>query len=157
VVIFGAGGAARAVSHALANEGGREIVICNRTGSRAAELADCLHERFPKLRIAVNWVDAVADTNILVNATSLGMSPNSEETPLGRRVSISPRIVVIDLVYNPLETKFLSDAKRAGARTINGLGMLVHQGAAAFKLWTDREPPIEVMRDAARGALQTRG
>lgn len=148
VVILGAGGAAHAVANALANEGAREIVINNRTGVRAAELADHLRERFPKLKIAVNWVDAVSDANILINATSVGMSPKSAESPMPRQTPFSPGTVVVDLVYNPIETKFLLDAKRAGARTIDGSGMLVHQGVAAFRLWTNREPPIEVMRDA---------
>ncbi len=156
IVILGAGGAAHAVSHALANESAYEIIINNRTGAKAAELADRLHNRFPKLKIAVNWIDAISDTNILINATSLGMSPDTTGSALRRQACISPRTIVIDLVYNPLETKFLSDAKRAGARTINGLGMLVHQGAAAFKMWTNREPLIEVMREAALQALSAK-
>lgn len=156
IVILGAGGAACAISNTLASEGAREIIINNRNGARAAELADRLHERFPRLKIAVNWVDAVSDTNILINATSLGMSPNIVDSPLPRDRRVSPGTVVVDLVYNPLETKFMSDAKRVGARTIGGLGMLIHQGAAAFKMWTNREPPLEVMHHAASQALKTK-
>lgn len=156
VVILGAGGAAHAIANALASEGAREIIINNRTGVRAAELADRLRERFPKLKIAVNWVDAVSDANILINATSVGMSPKSAESPMPRQTAFSPGTVVVDLVYNPIETKFLSDAKRAGAQTINGIGMLVRQGAASFKLWTDCEAPIETMREAALQAMKTK-
>ncbi len=156
IVILGAGGAACAISNTLASEGAREIIINNRNGARAAELADRLHERFPRLKIAVNWVDAVSDTNILINATSLGMSPNIVDSPLPRDRRVSPGTVVVDLVYNPLETKFMSDAKHVGARTIGGLGMLIHQGAAAFKMWTNREPPLEVMHHAASQALKTK-
>jgi shikimate dehydrogenase len=157
VVILGAGGAASAIAHALANEGAHEIVINNRTGVRAAELADRLHEEFPKMKIAVNWTDAIANANILVNATSVGMAPKVAESPMPRGACFSPRLFVIDLIYNPMETRFLSDAKRARARTSSGLGMLVHQGAAAFRMWTGREPPIDEMRAAAVKALRARG
>lgn len=154
VAILGAGGAACAVAFALAAEGAREIVIINRNGARAAELADRLHENFPKLEIAVNWVEALSDINILVNATSVGMHPNVGDSPMPRGQEFSPRTVVVDVIANPIETKFLADAKRAGARTIGGLGMLVHQGAASFKLWTGRDAPIELMRRAAQSAME---
>lgn len=155
-VILGAGGGACAVANALASEGAREIVINNRNGARAAELADRLHAQFPDLRLAINWIQAVSQTNILINATSMGMSPSIADSPMPRDQQFSPRTIVVDLVYKPLETKFLSDAKRAGSRTINGLGMLVHQGAAAFKLWANRDAPIAIMRDAAYAALKTK-
>ena len=154
VAILGAGGAACAITFALATEGARAIVIINRNGARAAELADRLHENFPKIEIMVNWLDAVADVNILVNATSVGTHPNGVDSPMPRGQQFLPHTLVVDLVYNPAATKFLSDAKRAGARTIGGLGMLVHQGAAAFKLWTGRDAPIGVMRQAAQSAME---
>jgi len=155
VAILGAGGAARAVTFALAAEGVREIVIINRSGAHATELADRLHEKFPKLEIAVNWVEAASDAHILVNATPVGMSPNVADSPMprGHAEAFSARTIVVDLVYNPIETKFLADAKRAGARTIGGLGMLVHQGATAFKLWTGKDAPVDVMWQAALQVL----
>ncbi len=156
VAILGAGGAAFAVTFALAAEGAREIVIINRNGARAADLADRLHENFPQLGIAVNWLEAASDAHILVNATPVGMYPNVAESPMPRGQEFSPRPIIVDLVYNPIETKFLSDAKRAGARTIGGLGMLVHQGAASFKLWTGRDAPLDVMNRAAVEAVKHR-
>lgn len=152
--ILGAGGAACAAAFAIAEEGAREIIIVNRSGARAADLADHLHANFPKLEIATNWFDAMADVHILVNATPIGTYPNVDESPMPRGLGYSPHTIVVDLVYNPIETKFLSDAKRVGARTIGGLGMLVHQGAAAFKLWTGKEAPIEIMRKAAHAGLR---
>ncbi len=153
VVILGAGGAARAVAFALAAAGAREIILINRTASHATELADRVHARYPGLRLAINWREAIADANILINATSVGMWPNITDAPLPPEQVVSPHSVVVDLIYNPLQTRFLWDAKRAGAWTINGLGMLVHQGAASFKLWTGRDAPIQVMLDAARKEL----
>lgn len=153
VVILGAGGAACAVAFALAAAGAREITLVNRTASRATELADRLHTKYPDLRLAINWREAIGDANILINATSVGMWPNITDSPLPPAIVISPHSVVIDLIYNPPQTRFLWDAKRAGAWTTNGLSMLIHQGAASFKLWTGREAPIQVMFDAARKEL----
>ncbi len=154
VVILGAGGAARAVAFALAEAGAREIVLLNRTATRVIVLADHLHAQFPKLRIVVNHREAIGQTNILVNATSVGMFPRVTETPMPKGQTLSPSTVVVDLVYNPLQTRFLWDAKREGAWTINGLGMLVHQGVASFKLWTGRDVPVDVMRQTALEALR---
>ncbi len=153
VVILGAGGAACAVAFALAAAGAREICLINRTAARATELADRLHAKHPDLRIGVNWHAAIADANILINATPVGLWPNVTDSPLPPAQVISSHSVVIDLIYHPLQTRLLWDAKRAGAWTINGLSMLVHQGAASFKLWTGRDAPIPVMFNSARKEL----
>jgi shikimate dehydrogenase len=153
VGVLGAGGAASAVAYALAAEGAHEIHIINRSGRHAAELADRLHLVFPKLNLATNWKESLADAHILVNATSIGMYPDVADSPMPPGLAFSPHTIVVDLVYNPAETKFLADAKQGGARTIGGLGMLVHQGASAFTMWTGRAAPIETMRKAARDAL----
>lgn len=152
--ILGAGGAACSAAFAIAEEGAHQIVIVNRSGARAADLADHLHQNFPKLEIAINWVEAMENVHILVNATPVGMYPNIDDSPMPRGASFSEHTIVVDLVYNPVETKFLSDAKRAGARTIGGLGMLVHQGAAAFRLWTGHDAPIKVMWQAAHEGIE---
>lgn len=153
VVILGAGGAACAVAFALAAAGAREICLINRTAAHATELADRLHAKYPDLRLGVDWHAAIADANILINATPVGLWPNVTDSPLPPAQVISSHSVVIDLIYHPLQTRLLWDAKRAGAWTINGLSMLVHQGAAAFKLWTGRDAPIPVMFDSARKEL----
>ncbi len=150
VVIFGAGGAARAIAVATAELGATCILIQNRTRARAEILAAFLRERFSNLIVIVNSKE-IANTNLIVNATSLGMWPRVDKTPMP---SEFPRgAVAFDLVYRPMQTRFLREAARAGAQTIGGVGMLVHQGAAAFRLWTGRDAPVDKMFDAARHAL----
>jgi shikimate dehydrogenase len=153
VVILGAGGAARAATFALGEGCAASIVILNRTAPRAAMLADTLRQHFPQLALAVNAIDALDDADIIANATSVGMSPRINESPMPYGCAFPRGAVAFDLVYRPTQTQFLRDAERAGARTIGGLGMLVHQGAAAFKLWTGHDAPAEVMFKAAQRQL----
>ena len=144
-VVLGAGGAARAVTFALAEQGAARITIINRTEPRATKLAHDLWNHFPKLDVEVGAISSLATAHLIVNATSVGMAPNENESPMHWRF---PRgTTAIDLVYRPLQTKFLRDAQHAGVRPISGIGMLVHQGAAAFKLWTGRDAPVELMLD----------
>ncbi len=151
-VILGAGGAARAVAFALADAGVASITIINRTAARAATLADALHQDYPNLALAVNRHAALDDATLIVNATPLGMSPHEDASPMP---TAFPRgAVAFDLVCRPLQTPFRRDAERAGARTMGGIEMLVHQGAAAFKLWTGRDAPVDVMVEAAEAALR---
>jgi len=154
VVIIGAGGAARAVAFALAERGAASIDIVNRTTSRATMLAEALRQHFPHLALGVNMAEALKDAHIIVNATSVGMSPNADESPMPRGCVFPRGAVAFDLVYRPMQTQFLRDAEKAGARPIGGLGMLVHQGGAAFKLWTGYEAPVQVMFNAALNALK---
>ena len=158
-LLLGAGGAARAVAYALA--GARcTVVIHNRTARRAAELVDDL--RRLGLDAPVTWSPGelaldeldLARFDLLVNATAVGMWPNREDTAWPDELPMPAHWTVFDLVYNPLETRLLRQARRAGAKTIDGLGMLVWQGALAFELWTGQKPPLELMRAAA---LQTLG
>jgi shikimate dehydrogenase len=153
-IIFGAGGAAAAVAFALANEGARQLVIINRTAARAAELADRLRITFPSLELAVNTWELLPHANIIVNATAIGMVPQVDDSPLPTGGAIPRGAVVFDLVYNPPETKLLREAARAGARCIGGLEMLVYQAALSFRMWTEREAPLQVMQDAAQQALR---
>jgi shikimate dehydrogenase len=153
VAIIGAGGAAAAAAYALAQEGAREIILLNRTLSRSIELADRLNKRFPELELAINDWEALPRMNLVINATSVGMSPKVDESPLPARYTIAQGAVVFDLVYNPPETRFLSEAEACGARVIGGLEMLVYQGARAFELWTGERAPVTVMRNAASNAL----
>jgi shikimate dehydrogenase len=157
-LLLGAGGASRAVAYALAGVG-CAVAIYNRTEKRAAELVHAL--RGLGLDAPVAWVPDQATLeetdlacfDLLVNATAAGMWPNSEDTPWPEALTMPSHWTVFDLVYNPLETRLLRQARQAGAKTIDGLGMLVWQGALAFELWTGREPPADLMRAAAFEAL----
>jgi len=156
IVILGAGGASRAVSYSLVKEA-RELVILNRTLERAEKLAGELRSKFgDKVRYVKLCRDQIRkeleDADLLVNATSIGMSPHENKTPVDRGL-LRPDLAVFDLVYDPPETRLLKEAKSVGARTIEGLTMLVYQGAASFKIWTNKKAPIDVMMKAAKNKL----
>jgi len=140
-VVLGAGGAARAVVQGLLQEGAPEIVLLNRTRARAEALA----ESFADARITVrDWAkrdEFPATTNLLVNTTSLGMSG---APPLEISLGSLPRTALVtDIVYAPLETKLLREANDSGHKTVNGLGMLLHQARPAFEKWHGIMPEID--------------
>ena len=139
-LVIGAGGAARAVVFALRSRGAR-VRVANRTAPRAAELG----EPIPFTREALDL--AAAQSALVVNTTSLGLHDTvvPSELPLS---GIGVGQVVADIVYRPGGTPWLAAAAARGARTVDGLGMLLHQGAAAFEQWTGVAPPVEVMREA---------
>jgi shikimate dehydrogenase len=93
------------------------------------------------------------DSDILINATSVGMKPKAEESPVAPKL-LRKDLAVMDIVYNPLETKLAKDAKAAGAKVVSGVEMLIYQGAASFEIWTGKSAPVEVMRQAALSHLQ---
>lgn len=161
VLIIGAGGAARGVALALAGMHVSSIAIANRTVERAEKLARELQSKVPNAKtvpLESGILCPVAlRSDLIVNCTSLGMRHSLEEgaTPLCAGC-IPGGALAYDLVYNPLDTPFLREAGRAGARTTGGLRMLVYQGAASLKLWTGREAPVEVMMEAALMALGER-
>jgi shikimate dehydrogenase len=150
--LMGAGGAARAVAHALADAGALQVCIYNRTFSHARHLCQGMAKFHPDVRFepaSLSDVSAVGDdVDLLVNATPLGMWPHTEASPWPRELPIPGHLTVCDLVYNPQETYFLAQARAIGAETVDGLGMLVHQGAASFQIWTDQAAPMEAMREA---------
>ncbi|MFC2051044.1 shikimate dehydrogenase [Chloroflexota bacterium] len=164
ILVLGAGGAARAVCFALLQERISSLTIANRTMAKAVSLATSLAEHAVNSKIsteiaAMPWkksklIEAVENCQLIVNCTSLGMkgSPYEEESPLASDL-IPKDALVYDLVYNPSETPLLRVAREAGANIIGGLPMLVYQGAASFKIWTDREAPLDIMLPAARQAL----
>lgn len=154
VSILGAGGAAAAAAYALAEADAGEIILLNRTLARSVELADRLNKKFPHLALAINDWAALAQSQLIINATSVGMTPRAEESPAPKNFVFPKHAIVFDLVYNPPATKFLRDAKQNGARVIGGLEMLIYQGARSFELWTGQRAPIRVMRAAATNALQ---
>jgi len=153
VLILGAGGAARAVAYQLAKDGAR-VTIANRTLTRAQELAGNIRsvgnangtglEELPEL---------TANADIIINTTSVGMHPDTDRT-LVTADMMHTRQVIFDIVYSPLETRLLREAKKAGAVTIDGIRMLVLQGAESFRIWTGIEPPVGVMEQAVRDVLE---
>jgi shikimate dehydrogenase len=162
VLVLGAGGSARAVLYGLAEAGSHSIALCNRTAERAHMLAIEMQPRFPHCPIhAYALPEAMthlaAQVDLIVNTTSLGMTPNTETTPWDEQVAFRPDQVVYDLVYNPPQTRLLYKAAAEGARAIGGLGMLIWQGALAFALWTGQTPSVAAMRQAALEQLQQRG
>jgi shikimate dehydrogenase len=146
VAILGAGGAARAVAFGILAEGGR-VTIFNRTAERGKKLADELQAEFRLLS------EFKADPyEILVNTTPVGMAPRTDDTPV-RVEELSPGLVVMDIVYNPLKTRLLQEAAGVGCMTIDGLSMFVHQGAQQFELWTGMKAPVDIMRMAVEAEL----
>jgi shikimate dehydrogenase len=156
VIVLGAGGAARAAVYGLARAGA-QVTVVNRTPQKAqVMLADMMLSA--NIRSAdVLTLDEAAEQGavLVVNATSVGMWPKTEESPWITGVAWPAGAVAYDMVYRPHQTTFMRQAEQSGARVIGGLGMLVRQGAAAFKLWTGQDAPVEVMYAAAESALQT--
>ena len=161
VLLLGAGGAARGVVLALAREGVQEIVVANRTLGRAEALVRVAQGRgVSSQAIPLEWNGlslAAVQADLIVNCTTLGMThgPDASASPLLRH-QIPPTALVYDLVYNPLETALLREAAHAGAGTLGGIQMLVHQGAASFQMWTGQPAPVEVMLAAAVEAMRAR-
>lgn len=147
VVVVGAGGTARAIVATLARRGASDIAVINRTESRARDAvasADVAR---------IGSVDDIATANILINATSVGMG--SQETAVDA-ARLHSSLVVLDAVYQPLETTLLRNAKNAGAVTVDGLWMLVHQGALQQLAWFDEIGDVQLMRQAALDELANR-
>lgn len=160
-VVLGAGGAARAVVVHLVLAGADLVGVANRSHGRARSLAGEVAARTGSRVEAVPWPEKgdgafqklVMNADLIVQATPVGMYPKVEEClPFPFELLRSGQ-VVCDLVYNPPQTAFLKRAKDRGAVAINGLGMLIHQGAQAFQIWTGRTPPVELMREVLRKSL----
>ncbi len=149
VLILGAGGAARAVGFGL-HQAGARVMIHNRTVSRGQELAQWLGCPFVG-REALAKVKADA----LVNTTSVGMEPDTDAIPIDPDLLVNFGCVM-DIVYAPLQTRLLKEAAGRGCQTIDGLAMLLYQGAAQFKIWTGEQPPVDCMRQALEVALANR-
>lgn len=151
VLILGAGGAARAISFYLDSEGAN-VTLANRTKERAAVLASKLRNA-NSIGLGAELKRYIQDSDIIINTTSVGMHPKEDATLVTADLMHSD-LVVFDIVYNPMETKLLREAKKAGVNMIiDGVKMLVYQGAASFNIWTGREPPVETMEKAVRDAL----
>jgi shikimate dehydrogenase len=149
-VVLGAGGVARAAVFAL-RSAGASVAIVNRTSAAARKLAgETSAEAFEMTDNGFH--SALEGTSLVVNATSIGMSPDEDSMPLPA-VFLRSGMTVIDTVYRPRQTRLLAEAEAAGCKTIGGLEMLVEQGALAFELWTGMAAPRQVMRQAAIEAL----
>jgi len=147
VMIVGAGGAGRAIAYGLA-ESVEQLIIANRTVSRAERLAG---------ELGVSWcgLDEITEhrPDVIVNATSVGMHPHVEQSPVPAEM-LRPDMAVFDSVYNPLRTRLLKDAEAAGAVGASGINWFVGQAAAQFRLWTGREAPRDIMKEAVRSELE---
>lgn len=156
MTLLGAGGAATAVCVQAAIDGVKEISIFNRkspTFERAEALAQRVMEHTDcKVRVCdiedtSLLADEIAGSTILTNGTSLGMAPNEDTCPIPDASMLRKDLIVSDLIYNPRQTKLLSMANQRGAKTCNGLYMLLYQGAEAFRLWTGKEMPVEQIKE----------
>ena len=155
VVHFGAGGAARAIAVELGLAGTRQITIVNRSETRGAELVGLLRDKLKlDATLAVGNGDYAipAGTDIVINGTSIGLYAPEARLALDVN-SLQPGMVVADVIFNPVRTRFLDDAAARGCRAIDGLGMLVTQGIVGVQYWTGLTPDAEVMRKALASAM----
>ena len=151
VTVLGAGGAARAIAVELCRSGIKELVVLNRSGKRGEELVNTLSDYFDVKISFRKWNSTVgidSDTDVLVNATNIGMFPDVDANPNIDYDTISDKMVVCDVIPNPARTHFLQEAERKNAKTIDGLGMLVNQCVESIFYWTGRKPSAEVMKEA---------
>lgn len=151
VFILGSGGASRSIALTMAFKGANKIYLCNRTAAKALDLANEINAKVRKCSVSLamnkNEMEAaLQDADIFINTTSVGMHPRDEEIPVDTNL-INARTIVCDIIYNPLKTKLLQETEKRGCKTVNGLGMLVYQGAEAFKLWTGADAPVRQMKE----------
>lgn len=161
MLIFGAGGAARAVAYALLTTyAPARLTLAVRAPARAEPLAHDFAAHDPKGALEITPMQeagaALRASVLIVNATPLGMHPNTEGTPWTEASDLSAEQVVYDLVYTPRTTRLLQDAAARGATPIGGLGMLIGQAAAAYAQWTDRSMPVDAVRAALRARMGAR-
>ena len=153
VTILGAGGAARAISVECALMGAAKITIANIVRDQGEELVDLINERTNAKADFVFWegpFEVPADTDIFSNATSVGLFPNIDQKPDVKYDTVKSDMIVTDVIFNDPNSLFLQEAARRGAKTINGLGMLVNQAAMNFTLWTGVEAPVDLMTETLR-------
>lgn len=156
VVLLGAGGAARAISVELALAGAENITIVNRTAERGIALTNLLNQETSVKASFVSWEDPYrvpSDTDILVNVTSIGLYPDITAKPRIDYDTIKANMIVCDVIPNPPRTPLLQEAEARGAKILDGLGMLVYQGAIGFEMWTGFDAPVEVMHKSLSAAF----
>jgi shikimate dehydrogenase len=150
IAVLGAGGAARAMTVELAAAGASHIKVINRDRKRGEALVDMLNSKTTANAEYIIWdktFQIPKDTDILVNATSVGMYPDPNKPDVDYS-TLNDNMIVCDGVHNPVQTPFLIEAAKRGCKTLDGFSMLINQGAVSFKLWTGYDAPIEVMKNA---------
>ncbi|MCI8550284.1 MAG: shikimate dehydrogenase [Lachnospiraceae bacterium] len=153
VSILGAGGAAKAIGVECALAGAKKVVIVNRNQERGEDLVRLIKEKTPAFAEYIPWdstYKVTPGTDILINATCIGLYPDVNSKPDVDYDTVTAQMVVSDVVFNDPNTLFLQEAAKRGAHTINGLGMLVNQGALNFTLWTGVEAPVDVMTETLK-------
>ena len=150
VTVIGAGGAARAVIEVLARSGAASIMVVNRTPAKAESAADLAGEVG-----SVGTLEDISGADLVVNATSIGMKDSQVDIPCSVDL-LHPSQLIVDLIYHPLETRWISLAKQKGIDSHNGVSMLLFQAAEAFTLWTGEEAPIPIMQEAITQELEKR-
>ena len=156
VLLIGAGGVAKAISYGLLKNGCKQLVIINRTKNKADELAYKLNDHFNNAYISSDdftneTIRKYCSASLIINATNIGMQ--NDEMPWDNYTSFTKDQIVYDTIYNPYKTSLLSFANNCQAISINGLGMLIHQAALAFKIWTKKDAPLEIMKKTAHEEL----
>jgi shikimate dehydrogenase len=160
-LVIGAGGSARAVAYGLARVGAR-VTVLNRTLARAQELVDHLAPSVTEGALVARplehgpLVEEADQAQLLVHTTPVGMWPDDDQCLWPEGLPFPSHLLTCDLVYRPRETRLLRKARQAGARVVDGLGMLVHQGALAFQAWTGQPAPVEIMWAACEQALEVK-
>ena len=160
LLLLGAGGAGKAIAFQAAQEV-EELVVLNRTSEKAERLAEILSKQFGKKVRGGEFsseilMEELKDADILVNATSVGMHTDVNQSLVPKSL-LKPDLCVMDIVYSPLETKLVIDSEAVGAKVVSGLEMLVYQGAVSFEIWTNQHAPVEVMKAAAINKLTEQG
>lgn len=157
VVIAGAGGASRAISFYIAKYGADSLTILNRNVDKAQSLARDVSNSGLIGDVksdSINEINAyLADADILVDTTPLGMHPHINDQPIATAENMHDELVVFDAVYNPNETVLLKQAIEAGAKPVYGIKMLLYQGAESFKIWTGADAPVDIMEKALKDTL----
>ena len=159
---FGAGGTGRSVCFELANAGAKKIYISSRS-DKCENLANEINKTYPGVCVAIRAADenkiaqALEETDVILNLSGLGMSGHESDTCVDKKY-LKPRHVCFDATYNPVKTRFLKEAEEAGAKKIiNGIGMVLYQGARQIELWAGIEPPIDAMRNELNTILKEKG
>ena len=156
IMILGAGGAARAIAVECALAGAKEVLIASRREAPGRELSELIRSKTKAQSGYLAWQGTIkvpGGTDVLINATPIGFTPNADTLPDIDYGTIHSGMVASDVVFDPVETRFLKEAAAHGAKTFTGIGMLVQQGALNFTYWTGEEAPVDVMYGALEKAL----
>lgn len=146
VLLLGTGGAGRVAALKLAAENVAELFLVNRTPAKAATVAAEIRRRHPAVKVQLGYPRGEVD--LAINATSLGLASNDPLPVDEKQFTLRQALAVYDMIYRPAETPFLRAAREGGSRAVNGLGMLLYQGAKALEIWSGKSAPVEVMRRA---------